>query len=273
LQLYASIVDSSGKPVESINPSDIRVTENGADAKVVKVEPVNWVTKVQILIDNGLGIGANNLSNLRTGVRGLLEALPEGVEVTLVTTAPQPRFVVRATTDRQAQLQGVDKIAPDSGTGRFLESLNEAMQRFERDKDTFFPTIVTVGTTSGDARVLERDFEQLMQRIQKRPTTVHAVILSSGSQSASGGAVQTEVGLQVTKFTGGRYEGINAASRLATLLPEIGAQVAKSNERQSKQFRITAERPSGASGPPEKVGMAAKNNLVVAGVSFDGRHP
>src|SRR5262245_60758215 len=94
LTLFARIVDGTGKPVEMLQPGDVKITENDAEAKVIKIEPVNWPRKVQILIDNGTGMGADNLVNIRNGVKGLMEALPEGTEVTLVTTAPQPRIVV-----------------------------------------------------------------------------------------------------------------------------------------------------------------------------------
>ena len=79
--------------------------------------------------------------------------------------------------------------------------------------------------------------------------------------------------MNIAKYTSGRYEGINAASRIATLLPEIGAQVAKGAERQSQQFRITAERPSGASGAPSKLSMSAKSGLQVTSLTTDGRIP
>lgn len=270
-QLFANVVDSSGKPVTTLQPDDIQVMENGVEAKVLKVEPSNWPIKLQILVDNGTGLGANNLVTLRNGLRGLIESMPEGVELTLVTTSPQPRFVLRPSTDRKAQLDAVDKIAPDSNVGRFVESLVEATQRIEKDKTDFFPVIVSLGTTYGDNRVLDRDINDLMTRLEKRPTTVHVVMVSGGPASSAGGAVQTEVGMNVTKFTRGRYENIAAPSRIATLLPEIGAHVAKTHERQRAQFRITAARTSGTSKQSSQLSMSAKNGLQVSGLSADGR--
>src|SRR5678815_580594 len=173
LLLYATVLGGNGATPSALKPEDVKVQENGTDLKIVKVEPIEWTTKVQILLDNGTGIGASNLNTLRNGLQGLLEALPPGVEVTLVTTAPQPRFLVRATTDRRAQLAGIDRLAPDSGVGRFVESLGEALQRFERDKTDFFGVIVTLGSTAGDNRVLDRDLNQIFERAQKKPTTVH----------------------------------------------------------------------------------------------------
>jgi hypothetical protein len=265
--LYATILDMTGEPAATVAPEDVRVQADGADAKVLKVEAIEWTTKVQILLDNG-GIGSTNLTSLRNGLRALLEALPPGLETTIVTTAPQPRFLVRATTDRQALLSGVDKLAPDSGAGRFVESLGEALQRFERDKTDFFGVIVTMGTTSGDNRVLDRDINQIFERAQKKPTTVHVVMLTSAvGQSASGGVVQQEVGQRIAQMTNGRYESINAPSRIATLLPEIGAQVAKGSQGKSRQFKITAEH----SAAPSKISLAGRNGKIVTSVTVGGQ--
>ena len=57
-ELFASVVDAAGKAVDKLEPTDLRVMEAGVEAKVVKVEPVNWPVKVQLLLDNGIGLGA-----------------------------------------------------------------------------------------------------------------------------------------------------------------------------------------------------------------------
>lgn len=274
LQVFVSVVDAKGAPATSIDPGDIRLLENDVEAKVTKVEPVNWPIKLQLLVDNGAGLGNGNINQLRTGINGLLDALPPNLEVTIVSTAPQPRFLARPTTDRAAMTKGLDVLAPDTGAGRFVEGLNEATQRIEKDKTDYFPVIVVVGTTTGDRNVRDSDIKSMMGRLEKRPTTVHVVMFNgSGGQSASGGGNQIEVGMMVTKFTSGRYEGINSATRLATLLPEIGAQIAKSVERQTHQFRVTADRPASAAGDIGRISAGVKAPLVLAGLSFDGRLP
>jgi hypothetical protein len=271
VQLLASIVDETGQAVGTLAPEDVRVVENGSEAKVVKVEPVDKRVTLQLLLDNGVGLGSENLLHLRNGVRALLEKLPEGLEVTMVTTAPQPRFLVRATTDRKALLQGVDRLTPDTGAGRFVESLNEATQRIQREKPDTAPIIISAATTSGDTNVMERDIEQLMRRVQERPTTVHVIVLSGGvGRTASGGGNQTTVGIAVTDATRGRYEGINAGTRLATLLPELGDLVAAAVKQQSRQYRVVADRPSGAKGDVGSLSLGVtRAGLKVVGVTRD----
>jgi hypothetical protein len=271
IQIFASILDGAGAPAKTVEVGDIRLMENGADAKVTKVEPVNWPVKVQVLLDNGVGLGSQNVQQLKNGVQALVQALPENLEVTLVSTAPQPRFLARPTTDRAAVQKGLDLLAPDTGAGRFVESLNEATQRIEKDKTDYFPVIITVGTMSGDVNIRDSDVNSMMKRLEARPTTVHVNLFNNGSGSASGGSNQTQIGISVTKFTGGKFENINSAQRIQALLSEWGKEVATMVERQSHQFRVTADRPSGASGDIGKISMGAKSPLVLSGLSFDGR--
>jgi len=273
VQLYASVADVTGKPVASLEPTDLKVMEGGVEAKIVKVEPVNWPVKVQLLLDNGIGLGGQNIQSLKDGVKGLIEALPDNLEVTIVTTAPQPRMLVRPTKDKAMMIDGLSRLAPDSGAGRFVESMNEATQRIEKDKTDHFPVIISSATSSGDANVLERDVKSIFARIQKKPTTVHVVLLNSTTGSATGGANQTQVGLAVTQATRGRYESIAVPNRLATLLPELGKQVAVSIEKQTHQFRLTLERPAGKSGEVGQLSAGARSGLNLLGLSMDGQLP
>jgi hypothetical protein len=268
---FASVVDDKGAPVTALAPEDFKVAENGVEGKVAKIEPIDWPVKVQLLIDNGTGMEAA-LVQIRNGVKGFVEALPDGIEMSLITTAPQPRYIVRPTMDKQAVIQGADRIAPDSGSARFVEALNEAAARVDKEKGNYFPVVVILGSTTADgSSYVERDVQRMLQRFSDRAASVHIIMLSTGSRSASG-ANQSAVGEAVAKTTGGRYDNIAASTRVATLLPEIGAQVAKSHVRQSRQFRITFQRPGNASGPLGQVGVATRTGWTPT-LTINGRLP
>jgi hypothetical protein len=136
------------------------------------------------------------------------------------------------------------------------------MQRVERDPDARY-VIVTVATSAGDNNPRERDIEQLQQRILKFRPTVHVVHLVTRG-SGSGGVVQTNVGQAVTQISGGRYEGINSASRVATLLPELGKEMAPLLTGSSTLLRVTLERPNGNSGDLGRISLGVAGKLVSA---------
>jgi hypothetical protein len=283
LQIFASVRDGTGAAAKSLDVSDLRVVEDGVEATVTKVERLDWPVKLQILIDNGLGLGGGgSIAPLKAGVEGLIAALalPEYLEVTIVTTAPQPRFLARAATRRAEILKGLELLGPDTRAGQFIDSLWEATERIERDRADFFPVIVSVATTSGDRRMKESDVERIMARLASRPTVVHVVLYIGGPQgvsqaglaqgSAFAGTNQYRVGTAVATYSGGSYESINNATRFESLLPAIGEDVAAAVERYRQQYRITVNRPPNATGAVGTVNVSVKPPLVNGGLSFDG---
>jgi hypothetical protein len=274
MQFFAGFVDPFGDAITDVLTEEVHVLEDGVEGRVVRMEPVDWPIKVTILVDNGVGM-VDHLLQIRNGVRGLVEALPEGVEVSMLTTAPQPRWLVRPTVDRDALLEGLHRITPDRSSPRLVEALDEATERIAKEVGNFFPVVIVLGsTTAEDGFVPRQRIERMLRRLYERAATVHVVMLTTSGRAAGqvSGAFQTGVGSAVTQLTGGRYEALAAASRIATLLPEIGEQVSVSHTRQSQQYRVIFERPNGLSGPLGSITVAVENELRVH-VSLDGHLP
>jgi hypothetical protein len=263
LVLLGTITDPAGAEVTSIDPKDVVFTEDGNNGTVVKVEPVGGlVPKVQLLVDNGVGMPSNSLTDLRTSLKGLIMELPTNVEVTFVTTAPQPRFLEKATTDRVKLLSAVDRVTPDTGAGRFVDSFFEAMDRIIKDKQEGASyTIISIATTSGDLNYRDSDVKQISERVQKTHPNVQVVLLN-GMNSGSIGSIQTGLGKGLADMTGGRFEPINLTSRLITLMPEIGKEVAKSMKPGAKMFRLTLQRPGNAAAPLGKIGIGINGKIL-----------
>ena len=71
-------------------------------------------------------------------------------------------------------------------------------------------------------------------------------------------------GETVTKMTGGRYEFISNMNRYVTLLPEFADSVVKQMAGSKRQFRITAQRPDGKTGPMGKMSLAAGGRVITS---------
>jgi len=274
-QLYISVLDADNQPVTDLEPGDLTVVVDDVDCKVVKLEPVTKPMKLTLMVDNG-PVLTKELATFRTALKGFFEALPADLEVSLYTINPQPRTIVKSTTDRQALLKGVDLIAPDSGAGMFFDALVEASDRVEKDKADHFPVLMMVASDFGrNSSAMDRDFERLQKRIVQKAITVHFLILHGGGDRVNSvaGALQSEVGLQVTRLSGGRYENIAAATRLVTLLPEFARQIAESNLRQTHQYRITYERKDSRAPQRLSASLSRLRIGVQAKLSVDGHMP
>jgi hypothetical protein len=103
----------------------------------------------------------------------------------------------------------------------------------------------------------------VLEGLRGKPVIVH-VLMYGGERSATGGDTQIEIGQRAAKMSGGRYEFINSMNRFVTLMPELGAEVAKQMTGSTRQFRITAQRPSGKKGDLGKLGMSSGARAVTS---------
>lgn len=268
-QIFISLTTPDGKPVEGLQASDVSVTEDDVDCKILKLEPIEWLVKLQVLVDNGK-VNTNPINPLRDGLKALFEQMPDGMEMSLYTTAGTPRAIVKPTTDKQKLISGIGLIAADSGAGMFFDALGEAADRIAKDKTPGFPVILMVGSDFGSVRVLDHEYNKLQQIIQDKGVTAH-IIVTGGSGGTTGAGTQAEIGLAMAKLSGGRYEGLQSVTRLATLLPELGKRIAESQARQAHQYRITYERPAKPK-PAPSIGASVKREGVVQ-LSLRGNLP
>ena len=241
IQIFAGVLHSTGAPAKSLDISDVHLKEDGADATVTRVERVDWPVKLQLLLDNGVGLGGGSIQPLKAGVQGLLAALPGNLEVTIVGTAPQPRFLTRATTDRAAMQQGLDLLASE----RVPERSSRALPRPTNPSIVIRPTPSSHHQRGHD---LGRSRHERVKRRSNgswrgsRPARRRCMSCSTpvARKGRALAPISSTWGSSVTKYTGGTYDKINNATRMASLLPEIGEKVAAAVERHRRQFRITA---------------------------------
>ena len=275
-QIWARVADLSGEAITGLSADTFTIVEDGVKCRTLKAEPIQWPTRVTVLVDNG-GKSGDYLLNLRNGLRGFMKEVPGDVEMSLLTLAPQPRWVVRPTTDPQELAKGVGLVTPNASSGKFFDGLLEAADRAAKDKGNFFPVFVVVASSLGTSDPpLENQYKRLQRELVDRGASVHFVLLSVSSQSVGEvtGVFQSNMGNQLTAMTGGRFEEINAATRLDTLLPEIGKRIAQSVAKQKYEYRLTFEAPKGAlasAAPTIGVEVAIKGATI--DLSADGHLP
>jgi hypothetical protein len=278
IQIFLSAVDAEAKPVVDLREEEIDIQVDGAACPIARFEAINWPTKLTVMVDNS-PVFNDSLRQLRESLRAFFNAIPPSMEVSLISTAPAPRFVYKAGNDRVKLMSSIDLLTPDSAAPRFIDALAEAADRAVKEKagkevKNFFPVFFIVGN-NGVEGSNPRDYQvnKLFKQTLESSATVHVVMLSSSSRQLDIGAGtnQIEVGLKLTQLTGGRYEAIAAQTRLTSLLPEFATQIAQSQVRQSNQYRITCQPPAGSK--PQRITAATRRDGISAALTFDGRVP
>lgn len=280
-QFFVNASNPQGAPVADLRAEDVLMSENGVQQQVVKIEPASIPMKLTIAVDNGLE-STDALAHYRTGLTGLVEALPQDVEVTLITTAPQPRTVVKASTDRTQILRGVNGFSPEQARPRFTDALVEYSKNLEKeakDKNAkpYVPVMLMLSTAANETSSYQpKEIEKAVGFLVGRKARLNVVIMSTRTGQASSAEtlnsnLQAIVAIPAVKATNGRYEALAVSSRLATLLPEWGKDLNALHLRQINQYRVTVERKSG--GPLQNPRVELGRPGLVGTVSIDGYLP
>jgi hypothetical protein len=280
-EFFVGAADATGKPVTDLRPEDVVMSENGVRQQVVKVERQPVPIKVTIAIDNSQD-SAEALSHYRAGLAGLVEGLPRDLEVTVITTAPQPRMVVRPTTDRTQILRAINGFAPEQGRPRFTEALVEFSQRLEREaRDRriapYVPVLIMLSTTAVEQNSYQpAEIAKAANFLVARRARVNVIVMSTRTGQATSpetinASLQGVIAMPIVKATNGRYESLAASSRLATLLPEWGRDLATLHTRQINQVRVTVERARGGELQNPRIELARPGLDGV--VTIDGHLP
>jgi hypothetical protein len=280
LLVFISAVDASGTPVTDLKPEEVAFTENGAPGTVVSLDRHQLPVKLTLAIDNGRD-STTALTSMRTGLTGLVEALPADVEVTLVTMS-QPQTFVRPTTDRTQITQGISRFGAESrAVAKFSETLVEYAERIEKDfkdkKLTYAPHLVVVSTSTPELETVEPDtINKALNTLQTRGARVSVMMFVAAPTNTNAVANMTQgrqalISAPIVKASRGKFEALVQFNRLETLLPEWGKEIAASHTKQTTQFRAIIDRPGGATGALSNVGLRLTRQGLNGTVSPDGK--
>jgi len=293
-QFVVGATDGNGSPVTDLKTNEIVMTENGAAGTILKVEPYRVPVKVTLAVDNSPD-SRDAISHYRTGLSGLVKALPSDVEVTVISTAPQPRTIISSSTDRAKIERAINGFGPDDERPRFTDTIVEFSQRLEKELRNrkgvpdSLPVLVMVSTTANEVTSYQTpEVEKALNFLASRKARLMVAITSTSAGAAlrkagdlQGAADATGVGdlntnrqsliaIPTVKATRGRYEAIAVSSRLATLLPEFGRDIAALHNAHVNQVRVTVERANNATGPFNNLRVELSRPGLTGKVSADG---
>ena len=290
--IYMLAIDGQGKPVLDIPASDIVIKEDVGPSTVVSVSRFGWPLKVTVLIDNGPRT-SSALVPYRTGLKKFFAGLPPSVPVSLIATAPNPRWLIRDTTDKEQIEKGVNLITIDQGFGRFSDALGEYAERLDKEfakveggLPPYLPVLVSIATTDADASEVRRDLQVKMVNSLRKHRVWTTLIMMSGFGATDPGGLpassfadgqNAQVAKAVQELTGGRYvpitgSGVSALS--STILPDLARDISLRYLKQMTQHRIVFSRPAGTSGPMRNFSLSLKNHPgVKVALSTDGAMP
>ena len=126
--VYLSVIDPKGAPMLGVEASDIEISEEAGRSTIQSVRRFSWPLKVTVLVDNGPSTG-DALVHYRTGLQKFFAGLPPDVPVSLIALAPNPRWLIRETTDKLQIAKGIGRMTSDEGLARCSDALVRAYDK------------------------------------------------------------------------------------------------------------------------------------------------
>lgn len=292
--IYVFVVDRSGVPLLQISPSDLAIQEDAGRASIVSVRRFGWPLKVTVLLDNGPRT-TDSLVHYRTGLKRFFAGLPKNVPVSLIATAPNPRWLIREATDPVQIERAVNLITPDQGLARFSDALIEYADRLDEEfrrvskeqMPPYLPVLVSIATTHQDGSEVTRQSSlKMLMSLRQHLVWTHMIMVSPVRATSSPGGLpildsdegqNAEIAKGVQEVTGGRYvpvTGSGTSALMSTILPELAQSISARYIRQMTQHRVVLDRAAGAKGPMRNVAVSlfGHEGARIA-ISADGSMP
>jgi hypothetical protein len=178
--------------------------------------------RILLLVDSSSAM-QNFLTQFRAGLHAFVDAIPEDAEVVIVSTGGQLRLRTPATADRE-KLHGVASgFAHDGGANSMLETMLEADRRFLKVATDRWPVIVILSTdnaTNSPSESRIDAYNKFMNDFLQRGGIAEAFVIK-GNQTG----VVTDISMNLTSNTGGKYEPLAAPNALADRMKAAGERL------------------------------------------------
>ena len=214
--------------------------------------------------------------------------------MSLIATAPNPRWLIRESTDPVQLKAAVGRLVPDEGLARFSDALEEYAVRLDREFQNveeglppYLPVLVSIATNAADgSEVLRERNEKMLLSLRKHRVWANMIMVTPNRSLNEPGDV-TNIGVDegqnaqiaalVRDVTRGNYvpvTGSGTSALASTILPSLAQVIAFRYLKQMTQHRVLFDRAPGASGPMQNFSLTLANHPgahVVA--SIDGNFP
>ncbi|HEX4966840.1 MAG TPA: VWA domain-containing protein [Thermoanaerobaculia bacterium] len=215
VELYTSVVDGRGRPVEGLKKEDFTVLEDGAPQQVRRFELVKDVPiYAGILLDTSASM--NEGSKLEEAVKGALRFFQKVVtpkdRAAVITFADQANLAVRFTNDETVLAGGLAGLTADGSTTLY-DSIIYSLYYFGGIKGKRAIILLSDGKDEGS----HYTFNDALEYARRSGVAIYTVGIDLSSQ-------QADVRLKLSRLadeTGGRFFFIQKANELERIYDVI----------------------------------------------------
>ncbi|HEX5761094.1 MAG TPA: VWA domain-containing protein [Thermoanaerobaculia bacterium] len=217
VELYTTVVDRRGRPVDGLAREEFAVFEDGALQSLHRFEKV---TDLPIYAGVLLDTSASMVEELDDAVKGALAFFQTVIQpkdrAAVVTFNDDPRLAVRFTSDPQVLAAGLAGVAAEGNTA-FYDSLIFTLHYFGGLKGKRALIVLTDGVDEGS----RYDFTDALEYARRSGVAIYPVGIGLGTKDADARMKLERLGSE----TGGRHFFIDRGSDLKRVYDQVEAEL------------------------------------------------
>jgi VWFA-related protein len=262
--VYVSVLDSAGAPVQGLTAADFTVREDDAAREVLSAGPATTPMQVALLIDDSQ-VASAAIPQIRDGVTAFIDGLAGKAEIAIITIGERPKINTEYTTSAEVLKRGAGKLFAVMGSGAYLlEGLIDASRGLEKRKAER-PVIVALTFEAGP-EFSNLAHDHVLEQIKRSGATLHVLAVGTPANSLTDEMRNRNMVLaEGTARTGGRRDQLLADSAIPMRFKQLADEL-------SHQYVVTYSRPDTLV-PPERisVGVTRPGLTVRARTRLSGR--
>jgi VWFA-related protein len=247
--VYASVLDSSGKPVTGLTAADFVVREEGVVREVLKAGPATDGLVIALTVDDSQA-STPLMQFIRDGLTTFVKRLDGKAQIALSAFGERPTPLVEYT-DSAAQLQkGVERLFAKSGGGAyFLEAIVELARGIERREAPRKAIVALIAENGPEFSNLYSP--RVLDALKRSGAALHVIAMGQPSANDTDELRNRNMVIaEGTALTGGRRDQVLAESGIGDRLVQLADEL-------TNQYVVSYLRPESLI-PPEKIEVSVK---------------
>jgi VWFA-related protein len=208
------LADQDGKPLSSLPPGSVTVTENGKPAEVVSVTPSSSTSvplELVLAIDTSGSMAGGTLAQAQTAAIGLLRSLAPGDRAALISFDTQVRVEQPSTADLSTVIAAIGRLSARGNTALYDAVAKSADLTSQAQNARRAVVLLTDGEDYGGLSKLSR--EESLARSVASQTIFYTI--------GVGSEMDTAYLTQLAQGSGGRFFPAAQAAELPAIYAAI----------------------------------------------------
>lgn len=211
VEVYASVTDERGEPVQGLAQRDFELRENGELQTVTSFSAGDFPLTVALALDRSFSMAGERLAAAKSAARAFLGELRTEDEVTLLGVGSDVEVLAPLSTDRRAQYAAIDRVDAFGTTG-LHDAIIRAIEVTQQGKGRRALVILS----DGNDRYSTASADTALARARASDVMVYPIAL---------GATRPALFAELATLTGGRSYQLKDPGRLADTLRALAREL------------------------------------------------